>query len=63
MSTMPISRITTNSGVASFTPSCTTKNYSPSKVGEIFMCLRIQLSAGLATDRAVNHVIDSPGLA
>ena len=29
-STMPISRITTNSGVAILTPSCTVKNFSPS---------------------------------
>ncbi len=30
MSTMPISTITTNSGVASFTPLTAVKNFSPS---------------------------------
>ena len=49
MSTMPISRITTNSGVAIRTPSCTVKKFSPSYVAEIRMWLRIHRNAGLAS--------------
>ena len=46
-STMPIIRITTNSGVAIRTPSRTVKNFSPSNPGEMRIFRLIHFSTGL----------------